>query len=397
MYSFGVYNLVCNQRGVVVHFYIFTAITSFAGQIYGVIFNLFLRQNGLTNLDIGKITSASLWGSAVLGTFFAFLVNRVEKRKFLESLLLLQLSTQFLRIFLLDPQLQIVLNFLSGASSSAISIIISASMIAWKSSKNVMVLFGSNFSISMITSVFGNLISGVIADKIGFRVTMLIATTIYSASFLAVRRLPIGDRQALEKVTFTKVQKDLLWYYLLSNLLVGFGAGLFISFGNLMLNDLFAMSTALIGLVMALTQIATGIGGAMNHSLEKRFGSTKVLFFCYTAVVPLMVSLAFIRNPVFFCSLYVMRFMLMNMVSPIFSVLVFSNLPVQYLPLTNGIGNLLNNSSRAIAALLYGYIVVDSSDYTKLLLISTLFYLLNALLTYSLHRKITLRTRYDHV
>lgn len=378
-------------------FYIFTAITSFAGQIYGVVYNLFLRQNGLTNLDIGKITSANLWGSAVLGTFFAFLVNKVEKRKFFEYLLLMQILMQCLRIFLINPQIQVVLNFLSGASSSAISIIISASMIISTSSKDRIILFGSNFSISMITSVIGNLIGGTIADIAGFRFTMLIANVIYTSSLFVVKKLPISNRQVVEKIAFTKVQKRIFWYYLVSNLLVGFGAGLFISFGNLILSDLFAMSTTLIGLIMALTQVATGIGGAMNHTLEKRFGSTKVLFFCYSLVVPLMIFLAFVRNPVIFCSLYVVRFMLMNMVNPIFSVFVFSNLPVQYLPVTNGIGNLLNNSSRAIAALLYGYIVTNNSDYTKLLLISALFYLMNAFLTYSLHRKITSFAGYDRV
>ncbi|MFN4190037.1 MAG: MFS transporter [Pseudothermotoga sp.] len=378
-------------------FYVFTAITSFAGQIYGVVYNLFLRQNGLTNLDIGKITSAGLWGSAVLGTFFAFVMNKFEKRRFFESLLLIQILVQFLRIFLTDPQTQIVLNFLSGASSSAISIMISASMIVSTPSRDRIVLFGSNFSISMITSVIGNLVGGTIADMTGFRFTMLIANAIYGTSLFVVKKLPISSRQSIEKVTFTKVQKDIFWYYLFSNLLVGFGAGLFISFGNLMLNDLFAMSTTLIGMVMALTQIATGIGGGINHILEKRFGSTRVLLFCYSLVVPLMISLAFVRNPVVFSSLYVFRFMLMNMVNPIFSVLIFSNLPVQYLPVTNGIGNLLNSSSRAVAALLYGYIVNDSSDYTKLLLLSTVFYLMNALLTYFLHRKISFFKRYEPV
>ncbi len=379
------------------YFYIFTAITSFAGQIYGVVFNLFLRYSGLSNLEIGKVTSAGLWGSAVLGTFLSFLIDKVDKKRFLQFLLLVQVLTQFLRIFLLSAEWQVVLNFASGAVSSAISIIITASMIVSTPAKNRVVLFGSNFSISMITGVFGNLLGGAISDVVGLRSTMLLGAIIYSTSFLTVKKLSTTNQQILEKIQFSSLQKDILWYYLLSNLFVGFGAGLFISFGNLMLNDLFAMSTTIIGLVMALTQVATGVGGVMNHSLEKRFGSTRVLLFCYTFVVPLMISLAFIRNPVIFCLLYIIRFMLMNMVSPIFSVLIFSNLPVQYLSITNGIGNLLNNSSRAVAALLYGYIVNDSSDYKKLLLISAMFYLMNALLTYSLHKKMVLSTKYDRV
>ncbi|HBT39418.1 MAG: Major facilitator superfamily MFS_1 [Thermotoga sp. 50_1627] len=374
------------------YFYIFTAITSFSGQIYSVVFNLFLRYVGLSSIEIGKITSAGLWESAVLGTFFSLLASRVDKRKLLLFLLSLQTLTLFLKILLQTAQWQIVLNFISGAASSAVSIIITASMIASTSKKNRMILFGSNFSISMIVGVLGNLIGGVISDMIGLKLTMLVGATIYSTSFLILSKLSRIDKQVLQQIHFDSLQKGILWYYLLSNLLVRFGAGLFISFGNLMLNDLFAISTTLIGVVMAFTQIATGVGGAMNHLLEKRLGSTRVLFFCYTAVVPLMISLAFVRNPFFFCLLYVIRFMLMNMVSPIFSVLVFSNLPLQYLSFTNALGNLLNNSSRAVAALLYGYIVKDNSDYTRLLLISSVFYVFNALLTYFLHRKFVLRS-----
>jgi predicted MFS family arabinose efflux permease len=228
------------------------------------------------------------------------------------------------------------------------------------------------------------------------RSTLIVASLIYATSLIALKSIPtLPAKQNKEKLSFNPFQRNIFWYYIISSMMVGFGAGLFINFGNLILNDLFNMSTTSIGLIMAFTQIATGAGGAINHILEKRFGPTKVLLVCYTSVVPLMISIAFVREQTIFSILYTLRFMLMNMVNPIFSVLIFSNIPAQMVSFTNGVGNLLNNSSRALAALLFGYIVKESSDYTKLLLISTIFYALNALLTYLLHKKLSFNPRYS--
>jgi predicted MFS family arabinose efflux permease len=178
------------------------------------------------------------------------------------------------------------------------------------------------------------------------------------------------------------VQKRVFSYYILSNVLVGFGAGLFLNFSNLMFYDLFGLPLGSVGLIMASAQLMTALGSMSSGFLQRKFGTIRVLLTCYTAVVPLMLSLSFTRNLLAFSSLYIVRFMLMNMVNPSFTVLVFSNLPEQMIMSANGFGNLLNNSSRALAAYLYGWIVEGPRDYTKLLLVSTLFYALNALLTW---------------
>jgi len=186
----------------------------------------------------------------------------------------------------------------------------------------------------------------------------------------------------LKGFSLDSVQKRVLTYYILSNVLIGFGAGLFLNFSNLMFYDLFNLPLGHVGLIMALAQLMTALGSFSSGALQKRFGTLRVLLTCHTVVVPLMLSLSFTRNLIAFTSLYVVRFMLMNMVNPSLTVLVFSNLPEQLIMSANGFGNLLNSSSRALAAYLYGWIVEGPKDYTRLLLISTLFYGLNALLTW---------------
>ncbi|GAB4307774.1 MULTISPECIES: MFS transporter [Pseudothermotoga] len=377
-------------------FYIYTAISSFSMQMYSVVFNLFLRHYRISNLLIGEIVSSNLWGAAVLGSLLGLFADRIDKKKMLITLSLIQCTVLLMRALSISAIWQIAGAFVSGAVYSAILIVISASMILSEKHKNKFILFGSNFSISMIAGVLGNVTGGVLSDMFSERSTLIVASLIYATSLIALKSIPtLPAKQNKEKLSFNPFQRNIFWYYIISSMMVGFGAGLFINFGNLILNDLFNMSTTSIGLIMAFTQIATGAGGAINHILEKRFGPTKVLLVCYTSVVPLMISIAFVREQTIFSILYTLRFMLMNMVNPIFSVLIFSNIPAQMVSFTNGVGNLLNNSSRALAALLFGYIVKESSDYTKLLLISTIFYALNALLTYLLHKKLSFNPRYS--
>jgi predicted MFS family arabinose efflux permease len=365
-------------------------------QMYSVVFNLFLRHYRISNLLIGEIVSSNLWGAAVLGSLLGLFADRIDKKKMLITLSLIQCTVLLMRALSISAIWQIAGAFVSGAVYSAILIVISASMILSEKHKNKFILFGSNFSISMIAGVLGNVTGGVMSDMFSERSTLIVASLIYATSLIALKSIPtLPAKQNKEKLSFNPFQRNIFWYYIISSMMVGFGAGLFINFGNLILNDLFNMSTTSIGLIMAFTQIATGAGGAINHILEKRFGPTKVLLVCYTSVVPLMISIAFVREQTIFSILYTLRFMLMNMVNPIFSVLIFSNIPAQMVSFTNGVGNLLNNSSRALAALLFGYIVKESSDYTKLLLISTIFYALNALLTYLLHKKLSFNPRYS--
>lgn len=365
-------------------FYSFAFLTGFAGQAYGIIFNLHMRGQHFTNAQIGAIVSSSLWGSAVVGLILALVLNKFEKRRILFFSSLLTGILMILRTVILAFPAQILLAFVFGAFSSLSGMAFTVSLLAKTELKKRYSVFGSQFSVTMTASVLGNILGGTMADNLGYSFSLLFAASLQLCSAFLIRKIGSVRNVSplLKGFSLDSVQKRVLTYYILSNVLIGFGAGLFLNFSNLMFYDLFNLPLGHVGLIMALAQLMTALGSFSSGALQKRFGTLRVLLTCHTVVVPLMLSLSFTRNLIAFTSLYVVRFMLMNMVNPSLTVLVFSNLPEQLIMSANGFGNLLNSSSRALAAYLYGWIVEGPKDYTRLLLISTLFYGLNALLTW---------------
>lgn len=364
--------------------YAFTLLSGFAAQAYGITFNLHMRKRHFTNEQISAIVSANLWGSAIFGLVLALILSKCDRRKLLLFSSLTVGVIMVLRAIVYNFPAQIFLALVSGAISSLSGIVFTTVLLGGTGIKERYSVFGSQFSLSMLANVLGNVLGGTMADGLGYTFTLLLAAglQLVAASLVSKVQHVGGDSQFLRRLSLDPVQKRVFSYYVLSNVLVGFGAGLFLNFSNLMFYDLFGFSLTYVGLIMALAQLMTAAGSLSSGFLQKRFGALRMLLICYTSVVPLMLSISFIRDPVTFSILYVVRFMLMNMVNPSFTVLVFNNLPDSMIMSANGLGNLLNNSSRAFAAYLYGWIVEGPADYTKLLLISSLFYALNALLTW---------------
>ncbi|WP_051001551.1 MFS transporter [Thermosipho africanus] len=181
-------------------------------------------------------------------------------------------------------------------------------------------------------------------------------------------------------------QKKIFAFYIFSTASVGFGAGLFIHFGNVIFYDLFALSATVIGFILALAQFGTSIGSTFSHKLGKKFGASKVLMLSNLAVPILILMLSFVREPISFTAIYVARFTIMNMVNPIFNTLVLSYLPKSILASTAGIRSFANNTSRAFAAMLFSVLATSSSGYSIIFLISSIFYFVNALVIYVFYR-----------
>ncbi|MCX7813642.1 MAG: MFS transporter [Pseudothermotoga sp.] len=370
--------------------YIYTFLTNFAGQVYGVIFNLHMRRENFTNQHISTIVSANLWGSAVLSLILAAIFSKINRRKLLIVSNVCVGILMILRAVIKDYSTQVFLALGSGAISSLSGLIFTVVLMGTTESKKRYFMFGSQFSVSMVANVLGNVLGGAMGDKLGYLPTLSFSALLQLFSSVALRVVPARAISSfnLRRLKLNDLQKRVLWYYILSNVLVGFGAGLFLSFSNLMFHDLFGISLSLVGLIMALAQIMTAIGSLSSGFLQRKFGAIRIILACYTSVVPLMLMLSFVRNLVIFSSLYVLRFMLMNMVNPSFTVLIFNNLPEEMVMPANGFGVLLSNSSRALAAYLYGLLVRNPNDYGKLLLLSCSFYAMNALITWRFKKKL---------
>ncbi|QIV77727.1 MFS transporter [Fervidobacterium pennivorans subsp. shakshaketiis] len=382
---------------------LFTFIDGLAQGIYGTIFNLMLRTSGIPTSQVGRITSFFLWGSALLGLVFGIIADKINKKQ-------LMLTTHLLSIFfgtyrVISPSLiQLgISSFLFGGFSTATSIVLSTLLILNTSRESRSKVLGLNFGIGMFTGVLGNIFGGLLGDVFPIRTVLIVASLSRIVAFAPIWKLKLyepkyerkntGDTNVLKFFSIlNKLDKRALkvvLYYFLSTMSVGFGAGLFVTFGNVIFYDIFHMKPSLIGLILALAQLATSIGAVFSYKLGKKFGDMNVLIFSYVFVPILIVLLSFIREPITFTFVYILRFAVMNMVGPLLTALVFSNIPANLLSSINGMNSFINNVARALSADLFSIFTKYNNGYTLIFVVSSLFYFLNAYVMIRMYKHIS--------
>ena len=365
---------------------IYTTISGTGLSMYRVLYNLFLRNLGYSNDFISAVMSSQLWGTAIIGLLLGFLADMIGRRKIIIFSSLLMPVVSIMMLYPISKIYLIVLSFFRGGFSAVIFTVVLAAISSNTESEDRAKIFGLNFGLNMASGVFGNFIGGLLGDIIGLKVTLFISAIIYLSSAIPIMKIKTIKGRRPGKFSFkglNRDQKKILSYYFISTGAIGFGAGLFVHFGNLIFKDLFSLSTAGIGIVLSIAQLGTAMGSTLSHRLGKRFGPLKFVLVMEIMVVPLIILMAFVREPVAFTGIYTMRFVFMNITSPILTTIVFSSLPEDKLSTLSGINGFINNSIRAIAAMMFGEIVgAAASGYTVLFLISALFYGISAFIAF---------------
>lgn len=377
---------------------LFTFIDGLAQGIYGTLFNLVLRQSGVPTSIVGKITSNSLWGAAFFGLVFGFFADKFDKKKLIIFSQLLGIFFGVYRVITKSYFQLIITSFFFGGFTSATSIILSTLLVLKTDSDNRAKFFGLNFGVGMFTGVIGNVLGGVLGDMFPAKWVLITASLSRIFAIIPLRKLRIQNEVNLKNSNvidfqefisvFSPKKSKVVFYYMLSTISVGFGAGLFVSFGSVIFYDLFKMSASVIGIILALAQLATSLGAVFSHKLGKRFGDMNILIFSYVVVPILIVSLSFVREPITFTSVYIVRFAVMNMVSPLLSALVYSNVRRDKIATINGANNFVNNVSRALSAEMFSLLTAFKNGYTLIFVISSIFYFANAYVMIKMYKHI---------
>ncbi len=356
----------------------YTFITTITISMYRVVYNLYLREIGFSNALIGNVTSAQLWGSAIIGLLTAVLADTIGKKKILFLSAVVVPVSGIALAFVVDPTFILVLSFIKGGFTVTAFTVVMATMTSVTKTGNRAKVFGLNFGINMASGVIGNFIGGAFGDLFGLQTTLMISMVAHLPAIIPVIKLEMTESRSRlkELFNFSGLQPDqrkVLTYYFISTATVGFGAGLFIHFGNLIFKDLFNMSATGIGIALSIAQLGTAAGSTLSHKLGKRFGALKFNLTMQLLVIPLMLSLVIVREPILFTILYAFRFVFMNITNPIMTSIIFSYVPDSKLSTVSGINGFLNNTVRAVAAMIFG-------------LISTAFYAANAFIIFLFYR-----------
>ncbi|GAB6188835.1 multidrug efflux MFS transporter [Marinitoga arctica] len=366
----------------------YTFLSRIAQSIYRIVFNLFLRDMGFNNTFISHITSLEMIGSAILGLLIGVLGDKYGKKLMLMVSSITFAIITFLRISIPTESILIYTALINGGVLTSRMILLNSLIVDITTHENRGKFFGYNFGLFMGSGLIGNLIGGSLGEIFGFGTALLITgITHLSSNFflLAVHEnknhhSEISIKEIFNLKDFNVLQSHIVKIHLIRTFLIGFGAGLFVNFGNVIFKDLFNMKPTIIGVALAIAQLGASLGSIFSSKLSKKFGAYQFTFVMNVLVIPLIISFAYVRDPYVFTVLYALRFSFMNMTNPVSTTVIMSYIPENKITTISSFRNFLNFIARSLAALAFGYITSVSNGYTYLFLISAFFYFISLLL-----------------
>ncbi|MFN3691972.1 MAG: MFS transporter [Fervidobacterium sp.] len=362
---------------------IFTFFIGISKAAYLALFNLLLKERGFANNIVGNASFYYSWGVAFGGLFFSALSDKLSRKKVLILTMPLFALIGLLRLETSKVLMLYLLSFAFGFVDTSI-ILPTISVIEHSDEKKKLKNSNINFAIVMLTGVVGYFGAGLLSEKIGLINSLRISMVIAFFSIIPLFKVPnvrVKREGIVPKVN--TVQLTILVYYILSGALVSVAAAIFINFGNVIFFDLFSFSPSVITFVLTISQLSTAIVSVFSHRITSKIPIKFAMFLFYTLVTVLIFIMpATLKSSVLFSIFYVLRFVFLNITTPIFTVFCLSFMPIEYIATLSGLSYFTNNAMRAIAAKLFSLLSMGGeTDYKKLFFVTGVFYLLNTVLT----------------
>ncbi len=372
-------------------FYInlYTFLVGVSKAAYTALFNLYLKSLSYENSIIGNSTFYYSWGLAFGGLLFSSISDKIGRKKTLLVTMPLFSFTGLLRLIPTSYALLYIFSYLFGFFDTSI-ILSTISVIESSDEKERLRNSNINFAIVMLTGVLGYFGAGLLSEKIGLANSLRLSMVLALFSILPLFALPntklIVKRRKLKtngKMPLNPVQLTILFYYILSGALISAAAAVFINFGNVIFLDLFSFSTTFITLILTISQLSTAVTSLFTHRLTSKYGYKLLLFVLYLSVTLLIFMMPiFMLNSVLFTVAYILRYILLNITTPMFMVFCLSYLPKSYLATFSGVGYFINNLMKAFSAHVFTHLSkTGMTDYSKLFVITGIFYFLNTIMT----------------
>lgn len=302
--------------------------------IYGLLFNLYLKEIGFGESTIGIFISTSSLGISLMALPASFIIEKFHVKHLVITGLLFSSFFYFMQIMHIDETSLFIFGLLASMFQALYNISISPFYLRNSTPHQRVHLFTLNSSFNMAAHLVGYLVGGFIPEIIlnffphlikmeVFRYAIMASLGFVFASnilFLQIKKVPIPKVKKKLFDGFKEKEWNILAKLIIPKLCFAFGGGLIVPFMNLYLKEKFRLSTEMIGVVYALLQLFIFMGVFFTPTIVRK--TTQLRFIIMTGLlsVPFMITMGLTGNITLVLSCFFMRGMLMNMSGPITSM-----------------------------------------------------------------------------
>ena len=312
----------------------FLFITSTSSSIIFLLLNLFLLEAGFSKENIALFNSINFLGSGLTAIHLALLLENIPRKYPFIGAAFMLLLTLFGVCFTRNFFLLCILAFLAGMASSIFNVLV-LPFLTENSTKEERVHLFSLFSAqgwasSMLGSFIGGFLPALAAgvfSSLGsawnYRASILLAIFVSFLSLIIlffIREKPRTVTGSKDADSFPEISYNVngaMPKFLLVELIIFLGAGLFMPFMNLYFSSALKVSSESIGVVFTVASGVALAGTILSPVLAEKMGKIRATFLCQALSIPMLVGLGLVTNFYAASLLYIFRLALMNMSNPL--------------------------------------------------------------------------------
>ena len=315
-------------------FLIGNAIQGLGLSIYGLLFNLYLKELGFGESTIGGLISTGSLGISLMAVPAALIIEKFHVKHLVTASMFLSSVFYALQVLNIEEGSLFTFGLLANMFQALFNISVSPFYLKNSKPDQRVHLFTMNSSMNIAAHFLGYLIGGFLPDLIETLIPALSKVEVYRSSimlalgavfssnimFLQIKRLPT---KKINKKLFEGLREKewhLLARLILPKLCFAFGGGLIVPFMNLYLKEKFYLSTDKIGVTYAVLQLFIFLGIFAIPTIIKKTTHLRFIVFTGLCSIPFMITMGITANITLVLGCFFMRGMLMNMSGPITSM-----------------------------------------------------------------------------
>jgi len=379
--------------------------------VFSLLFNLYLRELGVSDSRIGQILSKVSLGAAAAAIPVALILRQVAARHVLVAAGALTALAYLLQATLTAPEYLLTVAFLAGTVVTVFRLSIAPVIMRESSPETRPFLFSASYTVLFLAAIVGSVLGGVLpqlfhlitdSNRLALRWSLYTACALYLTSTWPFQLMtptpphrdaeadaggeavgdvpPSGPERALAALReLADIDWGLHLKLIVPSMLIGLGAGLIIPFMNLYFHDRFGLDETAIGVLYAVMQGFMVVGNLFGPAVSRRLGLVGGVVATQLASVPFMLALGLSGCLPLVIASFFLRSTLMNMNQPLSSHFAMEVVRERDHAVTNSLLALSWFVAWAISADIGGA-MIERSGYTTPILIAAGLYVLASLL-----------------
>lgn len=365
---------------------------------FGLLQGIYIKELKIDESFLGFILSIKIFATAAASIPCAIFVNKFGKKKGILLSMLLVPLLGILQGCFTNKWYLFMFSFLQGGATAFLTVSDGPFIMENSSEKNRLKLFSYCFSDNVFSTMLGYYIFGHVSKSLcftfngikGLQYAIIISGIIGLFANIFVLSIKDIKENAIIQ-SHTDFYKDIFKIFkqknprmfIIYNSIIGFGAGLVVPYFNIYLKYKVNITTDKIGLIMSLAQGAVGIGALLTPLMAKKFGRVKTIITCQIISIPFLMLIALPPSIIIVSIALFVRNALMNMTGPLIGSISMEIIKEHERSTFASINNIANNLSRALSAVVAGFIMHNfANGYELPYFITAIMYIIATVMFY---------------